>query len=76
MARRWKGRLAGERWLGNTQKKEVHDLDNEKPECLIDEIIRTEHDVSFRTHVDAEEQGYSDCPFCVDLDKDDSCEIK
>ena len=34
--------MNGERYLGNTAKKEVHDLDNEKNggnECQIDEII-------------------------------------
>jgi hypothetical protein len=39
--RRWTGRMNGERYLGNTSKTEVHDLDNEQTganKCQIDEI--------------------------------------
>ena len=44
MARRYTGRMSGERYLANASpsKMEVHDLDNEKTaknECQIDEII-------------------------------------
>ena len=39
MARRWTGNMNGEQYLGNTNKMEVHDLDNEKTNCQIDEII-------------------------------------
>ena len=41
MTRRYKGNMNGERFLGNTNKKEVHDLDNEDKAangCQIDEI--------------------------------------
>jgi len=37
---------ARKRFVGNTDKKEVHDLDNEKTganECQINEIIRAGH---------------------------------
>ena len=70
MSRRFEGRLAGERWLGNKKKKEVHDLEKEKPDCQIEEIIRTENDISFRTIEDAHQQGYENCPFCVDEEGD------
>lgn len=33
------GRLYGYRYLGNTSKKEVHDLDKETENCQIQEII-------------------------------------
>jgi len=46
MARRYRGNMNGERYLANTSpsKLEVHDLDNEKTNCQIDEIIRAGHD--------------------------------
>jgi len=47
MARRWTGHMSGERYLGNTNKTDVHDLDNEKAaanQCQIDEIIRAGND--------------------------------
>jgi hypothetical protein len=37
--RRYKGNMRVERYLGNKRHKEVHDLDNEKTNCRIDEII-------------------------------------
>ena len=44
--RRYTGNMNGERYLANTSpsKKEVHDLDNEKTNCQIDEIIKAGHD--------------------------------
>lgn len=81
MTRRWSsnlsgsGNLAGERYVGNKKKKEVHDLEHETPECLIDEIIRTEEDVPFRTIDDAHNQGYTNCPLCVDEDAGSTCKI-
>jgi len=65
MSRRWVGGSAGERFLGNKGNKEVHDLDHETEDCQIDEIIRTTHEVAFRTREDAHGQGYSDCPSCL-----------
>ena len=44
--------MNGERYLGNTNKQEVHDLDNEKTgtnQCQIDEIIRAGNDKPFTT---------------------------
>lgn len=37
----------GIRYLGNTNKKEVHDLQNEKTQCQIDEILAAGHAVGF-----------------------------
>jgi hypothetical protein len=51
MARRYTGRMSGERYLGNVNKMEVHDLDNEKTganQCQIDEIIRARQRSSFQ----------------------------
>jgi hypothetical protein len=38
--------MNGEQYLANTSpsKKEVHDLDNEKTACQIDDIIQAKHD--------------------------------
>lgn len=39
--------MNGEQFLGNTSKKEVHDLDRETVNCQIDEIIAAGHDTPF-----------------------------
>jgi hypothetical protein len=44
MAKRNRGHMNGERYCGNTDKKEVHDLDKEHTNCQIDEIIVAGHD--------------------------------
>jgi hypothetical protein len=81
MTRRWSGNLsgsgnlAGERYLGDKKKKEVHDLEHETPECKIEGIVRAENDIAFRTIDDAHDQGYSNCPHCVDEDAGTTCKI-
>ncbi len=50
MARRFTGNMNGEKYLGNTNNKEVHDLDQEDTAangCQIDEIIAAQHDTPF-----------------------------
>lgn len=47
MARRPGPPLFNKRYCGNTNKKEVHDLDNEKTQCQIDEIIAAGHARTF-----------------------------
>jgi hypothetical protein len=61
MARRWKGKMNGERYLANTAKTQVHDLDNEKTgrnECQIDEIIAAGNDGPFTSQKAANDTGY------------------
>jgi hypothetical protein len=68
MARRWTGHMNGERYLGNTSKKEVHDLDNEKTganQCQIDEIIRAGNDKPFNSVAAAHAAGYDNCAYCL-----------
>ena len=68
MARRFTGNMNGEQYLGNTNKKEVHDLDNEKTgtnQCQIDEIIRARNDKPFTTHAAARAAGYDNCAYCL-----------
>ena len=68
MARRWAGNMNGERYIGNANKMEAHDLDNEKigaNQCQIDEIIRAGHDRPFNTLEQAHRAGYDNCAYCI-----------
>lgn len=65
MSRRYKGNMNGERYCGNKNKKEVHDLDNEKTNCQIDEIIRAGNDKPFDTLAAAHAAGYDNCYWCL-----------
>lgn len=66
MARRRTGNMNGEQYLGNTESKEVHDLDNEQTNCQIDEIIRAGHDRPFDTLQAAKKAGYDNCAWCLE----------
>lgn len=60
----------GHRFVGNTNKKEVHNLDNEKTgpnECQIDEIIAAGHARIFSpdTLKQAHSEGYDNCAHCI-----------
>lgn len=70
MARRPGPPTYRKRFVGNKNKKEVHDLDNEKTgpnECQIDEIIRAGNAVTFNpdTLSQAHSQGYDNCAYCI-----------
>jgi hypothetical protein len=67
MARRHTGNMNGERYLANTSptKREVHDLDNEKINCQIDEIIRAGHDKPYTSLQAAHRDGYNNCAYCL-----------
>jgi hypothetical protein len=65
MARRHNGHMNGERYLGNTNKLEVHDLDNEKTNCQIDGIIRAGHDKPFTSLSAARSAGFDNCAYCL-----------
>ena len=68
MARRTSGNMKGERYLGNTHKEEVHDLDQEDTSrggCQIDEIIEAGHDVPYTSLSDAHAAGYDNCAKCL-----------
>ncbi len=67
MARRNKGNMNGEKYLANksTSKKEVHDLDNEKTTCQIDEIIKAGNDKPYTSLTAAHTDGYDDCAKCL-----------
>lgn len=63
--RRYNGNMNGEQFCGNSNKMEVHDLDNEKVNCQIDEIIRAGHDRPFHTLSEAHRQSYDNCHWCI-----------
>ena len=67
MARRRAGHMNGERYLANTSpsKREVHDLDNERVSCQIDEIIRAGHDKPYISIDTARRDGYDNCAYCI-----------
>ncbi|MFH1499722.1 MAG: hypothetical protein ABII82_18070 [Verrucomicrobiota bacterium] len=65
MARRYTGNMNGERYLGNTNTKEVHDLDNEQTQCQIDEIIAAGNDKPFDYLSTAQSAGYDNCHYCL-----------
>jgi len=67
MARRYSGRMKGERFLANasSSKREVHDLDNEKVQCQIDEIIRAGNERPYNALDTARRDGYDNCAYCL-----------
>jgi hypothetical protein len=67
--------MDGERWLGNSENKEVHDLERETPECMIAKIMEARHEIAFRVYQDAKDQGYKNCPHCVDENAAATCKI-
>ncbi len=67
MARRFQGRMRGERFLANSSisKREVHDLDNERTQCQIDEIIKAGNERPYNSHDMARRDGYDNCAHCI-----------
>jgi hypothetical protein len=51
------------RFLGNKDKREVHDTQNLKPQCAIDRISAA-HRIYFNTAADAVKAGYDYCAYC------------
>jgi hypothetical protein len=66
VARKYKGNLNGERYVANTSpyEHEVHDLDNENLNCMVDHIIRSHQDRPFESLEDARREEFVECPFC------------
>jgi len=67
MARRYGPPLNGARYCANRNpsKMEVHDLDNERTQCQIDEIIRAGHAVPFDNLQAAHNRGFDNCAYCI-----------
>ena len=53
-------------YLGDTNKKLVHDLNNPNDDCLMDEIMIV-HKRYFipDTFVQANSEGYTNCVYCI-----------
>lgn len=62
-------RPANKKYLGNSDPDhmEVHDLLNDKLQCQIDEIIKSENAVIFNpdTLKQAHNEGYDNCAYCI-----------
>lgn len=56
------------RYLGNSNKRELHDLKNQKLACQIDEI-KADHRVNFKAQKEALALGYDFCAYCFGKDK-------
>ncbi len=52
------------RYLGNKNKKEVHDSHNVTPRCQI-EKMKEDHKIWFNSHYDAIMKGYDNCHWCI-----------
>lgn len=65
MSRRQRAYMNGERYCGNIITREVHDLDNEKTNCQIDQIIEAGRDSPFDRLGQAHVLGYDDCKWCL-----------
>lgn len=63
--RRYSGNMDGERYLGNANTLEVHDLDREQTNCQIDEIIDAGNDRPFNSLRAAHNAGYDNCHWCL-----------
>ena len=68
--RRYGFPLVANKYCGNTNKKEVHDLDKEDTSesgCQIDEIIDAGHAKTFNpdTLDQAHSEGYDNCAKCI-----------
>ncbi|MFL5568728.1 MAG: hypothetical protein ACJ79B_13690 [Gemmatimonadaceae bacterium] len=67
MPRKYKGNMNGQQYVAHADpyKREVHDLDNESRNCLIDEIIRAGKDRPYSSVADAREDDYRPCVYCL-----------
>lgn len=63
--RRYKGEMNGEKFIGNIIKRELHDLDNEKPLCQIDHILNAKNEIPFNFYFEAKDAGYNNCVYCL-----------
>ncbi|MFC7064000.1 hypothetical protein [Halobacillus seohaensis] len=66
MSRRYQSPFKGNRYIGNTNSNEVHDLDDEKVSCQIDKI-KTDHVKTFipDSHSQAKREGFDNCAHCI-----------
>jgi len=65
MARRPGFPLYWAKFCGNISEKEVHDLDNEKTCCQINETIAARHALPFNDLATAHKAGHDNCAYCI-----------
>ena len=65
MARKPGCPLYGAKYCGNKNEMEVHNLDNETPQCQIDKIIAAGHAVPYDSLEKAHSDGYDNCHYCI-----------
>jgi hypothetical protein len=67
MPRKYKGNMNGQQYVAhvNPYKREIHDLDSESRNCLIDEIIRSGADRPYNSLVEGQRDDYNPCPYCT-----------
>ncbi len=63
--RTYSGNMRGEKYLGNKRMLEIHDLDNEKSLCLVNNIIFAKQDVPFNSLNEARKLQYENCTYCI-----------
>ncbi len=68
MIRRYAYLLGNVRFCGNVHMKEVHDLDNEKERCQINEIVTGGNGIPFLSLSTAEYAGFTKCVHCINID--------
>lgn len=58
------------RWVGDKRVQRVHDLDNSKASCDIDELMQSEEFICFGpdTLTEARNRCYKPCPQCASGD--------
>ena len=61
--------MSGERFLGDSNAKVVHDLEKEKQQCNIDVIVRLGKEQPFKSLKDANVEGFNNCQFCLNNTK-------
>jgi hypothetical protein len=66
VARKYKGNLNGERYVANTSpyNHQVHDLDNENRNCIVDHIVHSHQEKPFESLEDARREQFVECQFC------------
>lgn len=67
--------MAGERYCASTATGEVHDLDNEKYHCRIDQILDAREDSPFTTLSGALNDGHELCPLCLGEARTQSADV-
>ncbi|MDR3628482.1 MAG: hypothetical protein P4L45_16675 [Ignavibacteriaceae bacterium] len=64
--------MRGEKYLGNSESKELHDLDKVKQQCNIDNIVNSGNEIPFSTLKEALSEGFIQCSHCLNQINDQS----